>query len=88
MLEAIYSKVFLKDAEKAKKRGKQIDKLMHVHDLLLKDIILPAQYRNHKLKGNYVHHFECHIQPDWLLIYRKTKTQVFFARTGTHSDLF
>ncbi|GHT66709.1 hypothetical protein AGMMS50239_28600 [Bacteroidia bacterium] len=58
--------------------------------LLIKDIPLPIQYKAHKLSGNYVNHWECHIKPNWLLIYRYNEkhTQVIFEETGTHSDLF
>lgn len=49
---------------------------------------LDPKHKNHKLTGNYKEHWECHIEPDWLLVYRFTKTEVIFARTGTHSDLF
>jgi len=51
---------------------------------------LPAKYKTHKLKGNFVNHLECHIQPDWLLIwvYNLEKKEIYMTRTGTHSDLF
>lgn len=49
---------------------------------------LPPKNRNHKLKGDYVGYWECHIELDWLLVYKKTETEIIFARTGSHSDLF
>jgi mRNA interferase YafQ len=49
---------------------------------------LDPKFRNHKLTGDYKDHWECHIEPDWLLIYRLTKTEIIFERTGSHSDLF
>jgi mRNA interferase YafQ len=55
---------------------------------LTKEESLDPKYRNHKLTGNYRDHWECHIEPDWLLIYRLTKTEIIFERTGTYSDLF
>ncbi|MES2345730.1 MAG: type II toxin-antitoxin system YafQ family toxin [Chlamydiota bacterium] len=64
--------------------------------LLLKDIMLKliyeepldSKHKDHKLTGNYRSHRECHIEPDWLLIYRITTKDIFFERLGTHSDLF
>jgi len=49
---------------------------------------LPAKNRNHKLKGDYIGYWGCHIEPDCLLVYKKTETHITFARTGSHSDLF
>ncbi|MGC2310684.1 MAG: type II toxin-antitoxin system YafQ family toxin [Candidatus Babeliaceae bacterium] len=88
MLNAIYENNFKKDIERAKKRGKNMEKLSTILIMLIEEKPLPARYRNHKLQGDYKNYWECHIEPDWLLIYRQTKTDIFFARTGTHSDLF
>lgn len=55
---------------------------------LINEEPLDSKHRNHKLSGNYKGHWECHIEPDWLLIYRLTSTEVIFERTGSHSDLF
>jgi mRNA interferase YafQ len=49
---------------------------------------LPYRNRNHKLKGEYIGYWECHIEPDWLPVYKKTETHIIFSRTGSHSDLF
>ncbi|MCX5922338.1 MAG: type II toxin-antitoxin system YafQ family toxin [Candidatus Dependentiae bacterium] len=88
MLERIYQKQFVKDAEKTKKRGKDMNKLSVVIQLLLAEKSLPQKYKNHKLKGDLNKYWECHIEPDWLLMYQKTTTAIILARTGTHSDLF
>ena len=88
MLNRMYQTKFVKDLERTKKRGYDLTKLSAVINLLLEEEILPAKYKNHKLQGNYKDCWECHIEPDWLLIYVKTKTEIIFARTGTHSDLF
>lgn len=88
MLKAIYERTFLKETEKAKKRGKDMQKLAEVMILIGEGKPLLAKYKEHKLKGEYLGCWECHIEPDWLLVYKKTKTTVSFARTGTHSDLF
>ena len=79
---------FEKDIKKAQKRGKNLKKLKSIIDMLADEIVLPAKNRNHKLQGEYNDHWECHIEPDWLLIYRKTETEIIFVRTGTHADLF
>ncbi len=88
MLNRVYQVKFVKDVEKAKKRGKNITKLSIVMNLLLEEQSFAQHYKNHKLLGTYKNYWECHIEPDWLLIYLKTKTEIIFARTGTHSDLF
>jgi mRNA interferase YafQ len=88
MLAVVYKVKFNKDVEKALKRGKNIKKLKEVISLLVHEQPLPPKYRNHKLIGNYQGYWECHVEPDWLLIYKITVTEITFARTGTHSDLF
>ena len=88
MLKLFIHNRFQKDMEKAKKRGKDKRKLDEVVELLLEKKSLPLKYRNHKLQGNYDGCWECHVEPDWLLIYEKTKTAIHLLRTGSHSDLF
>lgn len=88
MLEAVYLKRFEKEVKKAKKRGKDIDKLKRIIIKLIKGESLPIKNRNHKLKGEFNNCYECHIEPDWLVIYQKTLTEIIFVRTGTHADLF
>ena len=81
---------FKKDLRMAKKRGYDLKKLETVIDLLADGEALAANYRDHELVGEYRGFRECHIQPDWILIY-KLKQDVLYlvlARTGTHSDLF
>ncbi len=79
---------FLKDLKLAKKRGHDIDKLEAVVDLLQAQKPLPLRNRDHNLSGDWNHHRECHIQPDWLLIYRLDAQFLILERTGTHADLF
>ena len=62
--------IFRKDLKRAKKRGLDLNLLSEVVDLLQKGETLPEKYKDHMLTGNWVGHRECHIQPDWLLIYR------------------
>ena len=81
-------KIFEKDAKKMKQRGKDLSKLKMALNILSEEKFLPEKYRNHKLVGNYRGYWELHIEPDWLLIYKKTKTTLILERTGSHSDLF
>ena len=81
---------FRKDYKLAKKRGYNLDLLDKVLDILLNEEPLEAKYRDHALTGNYLGFRECHIQPDWLLVYKITESILVLTlyRTGTHSDLF
>lgn len=88
MLIPVYEKQFERDVKKAIKRHKNMEKLKEIVDLLLEEKPLPIKNRNHKLKGNFKDYWECHVEPDWLLIYKKTSTEIIFTRTGTHADLF
>ena len=80
---------FSRDVKLAKKRGKNLCLLSVAIDLLAAGDTLPAAYKDHALSGNWAGHRECHIAPDWLLIYYvKGETLVLtLSRTGTHSDL-
>jgi mRNA interferase YafQ len=69
-------------------KKKDLEKLDDLVDLLRNNKPLDKKYKNHKLKGSYKDYWECHIEPDWLLIYKKTTKEIILARTGTHSDLF
>ena len=90
MLKLAYSNKFKKDYKKIKKRGYQIEKLEKLLHLLAEEKALPEKYSNHMLTGNFLGFNECHITPDWLLIYEiEDKTLfLYLTRTGTHSDLF
>jgi len=79
---------FDKEVEVARKRGKDMSKLGDIIKKLAKEEALDKKYRNHKLKGNFKDRWECHIEPDWLLVYFKNKNEIIFERTGSHSDLF
>lgn len=82
------TKLFEKDIKKYKKRGRNLQKMYFIINELAKTNPLPIKYRDHKLVGNYNGFRECHIEPDWLLIYKIEKDVLYLARTGTHSDLF
>ena len=90
MYKIVYSTRYKKDFKRCKKRGFPIDILIKVLSVLAKKAELPATYRPHKLSGNYNGFWECHIKPNWLLIWKQddSKNQIILERTGTHSDLF
>jgi len=79
---------FKKDLKLMAKRGKNIKKFVEIANLLAMQIPLPERYRDHQLKGEFKNFRECHIEPDWLLIYRFIDSAVVFERTGAHADLF
>jgi len=78
----------LRDLRLSKRRGNDLDKLETIVDLLPARKSLPVKHRDHRLSGHWRHHRECHIEPDWLLIYRIDEDFLFLERTGTHADLF
>ena len=90
MLTINYSTRFKKDYKLVRKRGYDISLLEEVLELLFTEQPLPQKYLDHALTGNYGGHRECHITPDWLLIYRIENDVLVLSltRTGTHSDLF
>lgn len=88
MLKIITTKQFEKDVKTSKKRGKNTLKLREIMTALLNKEKLPLKNRDHLLTGNYANRRECHIEPDWLLIYKLESDCIIFERTGTHSDLF
>lgn len=90
MLNIRYSSRFKKDFKTIVKRGYDVKLLEEVLNLLVQEQILPQNYLDHALTGNYSGHRECHISPDWLLIYKIEKDilTLSLTRTGTHSDLF
>ena len=82
------TKRFDRDLKKAIKRKKDLTKLSKIVHLLTSEGKLPIRYKPHPLIGHWVPCWDCHIEPDWVLIYQVTKTHVYLFRTGTHSDLF
>ena len=79
---------FLKDLKLATKRGRDLDKLEAIDNLLQVQKPLPLKNRDHFLSGNWNEYRECQIQPDWLLLYHTDEQFLFLERTGTHADLF
>lgn len=88
MLKISFRTKFKKELKQQEKRGKNLQIFLDVAEKLSKEEPLESKYRNHKLTGNFKDRWECHLEPDWLLIYLKTDEEIFFERTGTHSDLF
>ena len=90
MLKIRYSTKFKKDYKSIIKRGYNSQLLEEVLNILCSGESLPPKYKDHSLVGNYSGHRECHITPDWLLIYKVEKDilTLTLTRTGTHSDLF
>lgn len=89
----MYSLVFTNrmkhDLKLMKKRGKNISKLEIVLDILMSGKDLPIKYKDHQLKGGMQEFRECHIEPDWLLIYKKEESELilYATATGSHTDL-
>ena len=81
---------FKKDVKRAGKCGKDLGQLKAVLDLLIAGTPLPVPYKDHPLRGDFAGSRDCHLEPDWILIYTLTEndTHVRLERTGTHSDLF
>ena len=79
---------FKKDVKKQRKRGKDLQKLKEILGLLISQEALPAKNRDHALTGDWVGWRDCHVEPNWLLIYKVSPGEVFLGRTGSHADLF
>lgn len=88
MLELNASTKFKKDYKLCIKRGYNLNLLQAVVDTLRIPAPLPMKNKDHGLSGNYVNCRECHILPDWLLIYCINGNELYLVRTGTHADLF
>ena len=88
--EVKFTNQFKKDIKLAKKQNKDLNKLFDVVNILAEGGILEAKYRDHDLSGKYKGTRECHIEPDWLLVYQIVNDTLILKliRTGTHSDLF
>ncbi|MEK9633466.1 MAG: type II toxin-antitoxin system YafQ family toxin [Opitutae bacterium] len=87
-LTPVYTKQFEKDLKRCLKRNKKMEKFKLVAESLLAGEKLDAIHRDHKLIGNFVGRRECHLESDWLLVYKVEEGRVIFERMGSHSDLF
>ena len=88
MRTPVYTRQFERDVKRAKRRGKDLDKLKIIARTLIEGKKLDLLQRDHPLLGNYRDRRECHIEADWLLIYKIDGDRVVFERTGSHADLF
>ena len=90
MLIIKYTNKMKHDVRRISKRGKDLSKLAAALDLLASGMPMPERYEDHPLKGEMREYRECHIEPDWLLVYQILKDDqiLFAAGTGTHADLF
>lgn len=90
MYSLVYTNRMKRDVKLMKKRGRDLDKLIQVLDILMKGEELPGKNKDHQLKGVWKDFRECHVEPDWLLIYRKEEAELilYATATGSHADLF
>lgn len=84
----VYTTRFKKDLKRMQARGGDVLNIKTVMQDLMEEKLLALKYRDHFLIGNFKDRRECHIEPDWLLIYRLDGDMIIFERTGTHADLF
>lgn len=89
-LKLVFTSQFKKDHKRAKRRGLDMSELRTVLESLSNEETLEKRYRDHALVGRYIGFRECHVRPDWLLVYSIDRDALILvaARTGTHSDLF
>lgn len=90
MLTIKYQTTFKRDYKRIKKRGYDTRLLEKAIEMLANGVVLPAEYKDHALVGDYGGCRECHISPDWLLVYEVAEKELvlYLTRTGTHSDIF
>ena len=88
MLRPVYTTRFEKDLKRTKRRGKDVEKIKRIIRKLVSETPLEDRHYDHPLVGNYKGRRECHVESDWLLIYKREGDLIIFERTGTHADLF
>jgi len=88
MLTPVLTRQFDKDVKRMQRRAKNLEKLKIIIRALIAEESLNSIFRDHKLIGNWKGRRECHIESNWLLIYKIEESRIIFERTGTHSDLF
>ena len=87
-MKIVYTSQFKRDFKKARKQNKDIEKLRIAINRLLSGETLDSSYRDHPLISNLKGYRECHVTPDWLLIYKLTSEELLLVRVGSHSELF
>jgi mRNA interferase YafQ len=88
MRKPILGSRFKKEVARMERRGKNASKLREIIRLLLEETPLPTHYKDHALSGKWQRFRDCHIEPDWLLLYKIEGEYLHLVRTGTHADLF
>lgn len=88
MLSIVYRKKFRKDLDRMIRRGKNPEKIKEVIRHIVTGIPLDIKYKDHPLSGDFQGFRDCHIEPDWIMIYRVESDTLYLEVTGTHSDLF
>jgi mRNA interferase YafQ len=87
-LELRATSAFQMDLRRIRKRGKDLDKLEGIVNTLQAQGRLPTRCRPHPLRGKWIGYWDCHVEPDWILLYRLTEEALILVRTGSHADLF
>ncbi len=88
MLNVVFKSRFKKDLKRLKSSNRDEDELLAVIEVLAMEQPLETKFRDHALTGDYTGCRECHILPDWLLVYQATNSDLILLRTGSHSELF
>jgi mRNA interferase YafQ len=88
MLNVVFKSRFKKDLKRLKSSNRDEDELLAVIEVLAMEQPLETKFRDHALTGDYTGCRECHIRPDWLLVYQATNSDLILLRTGSHSELF
>lgn len=88
MLIPVFTKKFNKDLKRIQRSKKDIERFKYVSNKLINEEKLELKFRDHKLIGNFIGRRECHIESDWLLVYKIENDKIIFERTGSHSEIF
>ena len=88
MRKVLHEGRFKRDLKRMQKRGKDLKKIFDIIEKLEGGETLPIRNRDHALTGDWIGFRDCHIEPDWVLIYALSKNELILTRTGTHADLF
>ncbi len=87
-LAILTTTAFERDLRRLRRQGKDLDKLEALVDLIQSQLPSPQHCRPHRLRGNFADHWDCHVAPDWLLLYRMTPTALILVRSGSHAEIF
>ena len=82
------SAMFERDLRRMKRQRKDLEKLERIVEVLRENLVLPPRCRVHPLRGEWEGHWDCHVEPDWLPIFKLVPDALILVRTGSHSDLF